>query len=193
MKRFLIASLILVLVWSGLMAAEMAVDSRTEKSVREVPFTIYFSAFAVTENGQWINLSIDKLDCKGGRVVLDCSTTFQKAVVLREVIIKSRHGVYEEVFDLDGVFGDDKVFAGHRFRKGEYYGFGVQLGLFRKHKEPDAIGCRTNSRVEAMMTVALKMIDCLEGMLVDNIHFDAEQNALQATLSVDLPEVQDAC
>ena len=136
MKRLLIASTILVFVWSGLMAAEAVVDSRTEeKSVREVPFTLHFSAFAVTESGGWINLSIDKLDCENGRVMLECSTTFQKAVVLREIVIKERHGVYEEVFDLEKLFGDDDKFSGHRFRKGEPYGFGVQLGLFRKHKE----------------------------------------------------------
>ena len=64
--------------------------------------------------------------------------------------------------------------------------------MLTKEDVVKVIAGRTAPHVETLMAVTLEKIDGLEGMSVDSIHFDEEQNALQATLQVDLPEVQDA-
>ena len=94
--------------------------------------TLHFSCYVVTTDNEWIQMEITDCAPKNGAIVLDASVRFQKEVTLRETIIKDSYGVYEEVFDLEAMFGDDAIMAGHKFKKGQTYGFGAQLGLYKR-------------------------------------------------------------
>lgn len=95
--------------------------------------TLHFSCYAVTTDNEWIPMVV-KCAPKKGYIMLEATVKFKKTVALREVVIKDDCGIYEEVFDLEAMFGSDPIMAGHKFKKGEDYGFGAQLGLYKRQK-----------------------------------------------------------
>ena len=59
-----------------------------------------------------------------------------------------------------------------------------------QHDVMAAIAGRTDSNTELLMALTLEKINNLDGMSVTDIHFDKEQNALQANLHVELPNAE---
>lgn len=127
------------IVWVWLIASGKATETAlplADRTKNDSSITLNFQCYVITTNDEQIRM---KTQCTpaSGAIMLEAAVKIEKDVTLRHVIIKDSHGVYEEIFDLESIFGDDPIMKGHHFKKDERYGFGpLPLRLYSKRVGP---------------------------------------------------------